>query len=603
MAAPCWNWLEPPQTTRPHGLNPFTAMKPVLLAMMLFCLGLLFSSHILTVVKAEDDGGADPFLPPTVVVAFLVRNKAHTLPWFLGHLELLDYPKDRMMLWIRSDHNIDNSTAILKEWVAGVKPLYHHINIVIEEKTMGYTDERSECDWTEKRFSNVIALRQKAVDFARKGWADFLFMIDADVIIEKRNTLQLLMMQEKSAIGPMLNSSVEGYYTNFWGAMTQKGYYMRSGNYMEMVDREITGCFAVPMVHSAILFDMRREVSRHFVYSKPPEGYEGPRDDIIILAHNIKAAGKTMHVLNTEYFGKLMVPLDHQYSLKDEKEQFDYVRLEANVFGQPLPHSPHISFIPELPKNKLGFDQVYMINLERRPDRRERMVNAFEILGIDAKLVPAVDGKNLSASALEEKQIHQLPGFADPYSGRSMTMGEIGCFLSHYYIWEEVVEKNYGRVLLFEDDIRFEPFFRKKLGYLMSDLDRLYPQWELLYLGRKRLYKSEESLVEGSERLAWPHYSYWTLSYALSNAGARKLLAQKPLTKMLPVDEFLPIMFDRHPEKEWKLGYEPRDLLALSADPFLVYPTHYTGETNYISDTEDSVTMDADKAKMTKEEL
>ena len=54
--------------------------------------------------------------------------------------------------------------------------------------------------------------------------------------------------------------------------------------------------------------------------------------------------------------------------------------------------------------------------------------------------------------------------------------------------------------------------------------------------------------MEGSERLAWPHYSYWTLSYALSNAGAHKLLAQKPLTKMVPVDEFLPIMFDRHTE-------------------------------------------------------
>jgi len=34
-----------------------------------------------------------------------------------------------------------------------------------------------------------------------------------------------------------------------------------------------------------------------------------------------------------------------------------------------------------------------MINLERRPDRRERMLNAFDILGIDAQLVPAVDGK------------------------------------------------------------------------------------------------------------------------------------------------------------------------------------------------------------------
>lgn len=37
--------------------------------------------------------------------------------------------------------------------------------------------------------------------------------------------------------------------------------------------------------------------------------------------------------------------------------------------------------------------QIYMINLERRTERRERMKNAFDILGIDAIFYNAVDGK------------------------------------------------------------------------------------------------------------------------------------------------------------------------------------------------------------------
>lgn len=37
--------------------------------------------------------------PPTVVVALLVRNKAHVLPLFLTYLEQLDYPKSRISLW------------------------------------------------------------------------------------------------------------------------------------------------------------------------------------------------------------------------------------------------------------------------------------------------------------------------------------------------------------------------------------------------------------------------------------------------------------------------------------------------------------------------
>jgi len=42
---------------------------------------------------------------PTVFVSLLVRNKAHTLPWFLYYLQALDYPKQRMRLWY--DDNIN----------------------------------------------------------------------------------------------------------------------------------------------------------------------------------------------------------------------------------------------------------------------------------------------------------------------------------------------------------------------------------------------------------------------------------------------------------------------------------------------------------------
>lgn len=36
---------------------------------------------------------------PTVMIATLVRNKAHTLPYFFTYLEELNYPKGRIALW------------------------------------------------------------------------------------------------------------------------------------------------------------------------------------------------------------------------------------------------------------------------------------------------------------------------------------------------------------------------------------------------------------------------------------------------------------------------------------------------------------------------
>lgn len=108
------------------------------------------------------------------------------------------------------------------------------------------------------------------------------------------------------------------------------------------------------------------------------------------------------------------------------------------------------------------------------------------------------------------------------------------------------------------------------------------------YLGRKRLEDNEEPWIEGSDYLVRAGYSYWTLGYALSLRGARKLLDAKPLQNLLPVDEYLPILFDKHPQTVWKNYYPKRNLVALSAAPLLLYPTHYTGEKGYVSDTEDS---------------
>uniref|UniRef100_A0A8C3P2C0 Uncharacterized protein n=1 Tax=Cyanoderma ruficeps TaxID=181631 RepID=A0A8C3P2C0_9PASS len=104
------------------------------------------------------------------------------------------------------------------------------------------------------------------------------------------------------------------------------------------------------------------------------------------------------------------------------------------------------------------------------------------------------------------------------------------------------------RALVLEDDLRFEVFFRSRLARLMEQLDGARLPWDLLYLGRKRLEpERSERGVPGVRHLLRPGYSYWSLGYALSLSGARKLLAAEPLGKMIPVDEFLPLMFDRHP--------------------------------------------------------
>lgn len=100
------------------------------------------------------------------------------------------------------------------------------------------------------------------------------------------------------------------------------------------------------------------------------------------------------------------------------------------------------------------------------------------------------------------------------------------------------------------------------------------------YFGRKRLQESDESSIPESEYLVRAGYSYWTLGYVLSLEGAKKLLAAKPLEKLIPVDEFLPVMFDKHTNETWLESYENRNLIALSARPLLLHPTHVSSKSS-----------------------
>ena len=137
------------------------------------------------------------------------------------------------------------------------------------------------------------------------------------------------------------------------------------------------------------------------------------------------------------------------------------------AYDEGLPVDPSLTeFAPAVPsKDLLGADQVYLINLDRRPDRRRRMEASFDVLGVSAVRTPAVDGKAVADDAfLDAHGIRMMPDFVEPYHDRRyLTRGEVGCFLSHYNVWRDVLDKGYDQVIVFEDDIRFEPFFRAKV--------------------------------------------------------------------------------------------------------------------------------------------
>ncbi|KOX78466.1 Glycosyltransferase 25 family member [Melipona quadrifasciata] len=495
---------------------------------------------------------------PKILITILVRNKAHTLPYFLSYLEQLIYPKERIHLWIYSDNNFDDSIQILTLWLNNEGRKYHGVEANFDLESSGFEDEKGIAHWSPQRTLHVINLREKALNAGRNIWADFIWS--------------------------------NGLYSNFWAGMTDNFYYLRTEMYKPILFRETVGCLKVPMIHSAVLIDLRKHVSDNLTYDpRNINKHNCPTDDIITFAISANNSDIPLFICN-DIYGYIMVPLEEEETITEDLQRLTNIKIEIlSDNNNNLPLSTHLEQFVQYPtQDRLQVDKVYMINLLRRPEKRNRMNKIFKELGISTRTIDAIDGSKLSPADLKIMQMEIMPEYVDPYHNRPMTMGEVGCFLSHYIVWNKMVENNFSNIIVLEDDVRFEPFFNQKVNYILKELEDLQLEWDLIYLGRKKLTNNTEPSINGSKYLVQASYSYWTIGYILSASGAKKLIDAMPLKRLIPVDEYLPMLSDVHPRDDWKIHYPNRNLIILSAHPLLIYPMHYIGEEGYVSDTENS---------------
>lgn len=111
-------------------------------------------------------------------------------------------------------------------------------------------------------------------------------------------------------------------------------------------------------------------------------------------------------------------------------------------YNKPLPETKFLESSKKR-KTKLGFDKIYVINLERRPERKARIESAMNDLNLSYKIFNAIDNRNIDEDYLKKLNIKVIPNYLDPNSQRPMNYGEVACFLSHYFIWKEVKLKHF----------------------------------------------------------------------------------------------------------------------------------------------------------------
>ena len=76
---------------------------------------------------------------------------------------------------IRSDHNQDNTSAVLSEWAEGVKHLYRSIDLQISDEWLYDTEDPFEMP--DERYEQIARLRQAGLEVARAANADYLMVL------------------------------------------------------------------------------------------------------------------------------------------------------------------------------------------------------------------------------------------------------------------------------------------------------------------------------------------------------------------------------------------------------------------------------------------
>ena len=511
-----------------------------------------------------------------------IYNRPYVLPYFLRQLEQLTCPCQQCYLDFHLYHvfntTIEHQTSQwLNQWVSGMRKSDSRVfgSITIDEWTAQSADDHA------NRLSRVMT-RVRDLDIT------YLIMFDSMIILlEPENLLSILISKDKPLMAPLLRSTKEMYTSTFYlNDQQSSGYYA----YRQIYERKRLGCFVLNGgIKDFYVFNFQYpQIRQVFLDVKQNQAI-----DVIARDYSIPT-----YICNREIFG--YIPAQFLEAFYDEtiiRDLYFHMLTEHQLNGPSqtyLPAIPRTSLIDQpisKEKNKFGRDEIYVINLLRRPDRRERLQSTFDILNISARFFEAVDGKyTIDQAYLERLNIRLVPDYEDPYNQRPMNYGELGCFFSHYFIWEDMIKNNYqnGAIVL-EDDVRFDAYFSTRLEKILTNASL---DWDIIYLGRKIMRNNEEdysNLI--AEYLIEPSYSHWTVGYVMSLRGAKMLVDEKPLQKLLPVDEYLPIMYDHHPNEIWKSHFPNRKLKAYAFQPAILTPTHYFGEPNYISDTENTTIL------------
>lgn len=180
---------------------------------------------------------------------------------------------------------------------------------------------------------------------------------------------------------------------------------------------------------------------------------------------------------------------------------------------------------------------LFVLNLARSVERRERMEQQAASLGLGLTFVPAVDG---TALAPEQRARVDEEAVRRRY-GRPLRAGEIGCYLSHLLVWERLAAGDDACAVVLEDDARLDATFAPAVAAVLA----APVPWDVVRLTGyfHRPAQRVARLADGRDLVRNERGINGTTAYLVRREGAARLVAYSR-TLCHPVDNAMDRTFE-----------------------------------------------------------
>ncbi|WP_055687810.1 family 16 glycosylhydrolase [Loktanella sp. 5RATIMAR09] len=224
-------------------------------------------------------------------------------------------------------------------------------------------------------------------------------------------------------------------------------------------------------------------------------------------------------------------------------------------FRAILPPQKSSTFGQQLRKSTKKIEKIYVINLDREPERwsrvRTELKRIRDTFGNDllshTERYPAVDARSfqqdptkdlevdpfftLADQLFVEPQPQTLPTRFELDAPIRMSRAEVAVAKSHIEVWKKIAKGAEDSVLVLEDDVWFHPSFARHLDTAWKEIasnGNSLAGFDLLYVSYKEAtHGAPKTFV--SRNVFRPDRGLWFLSgYILSRQGADKLLRSLP---------------------------------------------------------------------------